>query len=519
MDPIRWVIAGRFSPAPSGELFRANGGEWVELLGRCGLIRARVPDRIGSAAFREVSLEVKSMRAFSVPSVIESTPELKALRAIADRPPASSVGALAEIERIAGRGRLWNACSAASTGATTTPSTVLDDVLEVARTQRTDAARAVDTFVAASRGVETARPARSDPALEKIRAAISECILATALDVLRSEPVATLEANWRGLRMLLERFRPQAGIRVDVLDVASDGVIAAVRDLPRSDEFDSPDAVFVVDEVGSIDLLRELSEDAEATSTPCIAAVSPAVLGAENTDELVRRTEQGGPIDPAWEELRASEASRWLCATLNDVILHAEQAGGTTQRVVAGSPAWAVATTLAESWSSKGSFAHILGRTGAISAPAVWTPPDRVRTTAIATETFVPIAGQRELARWGVLTLGSERDSDRVVLAAAPMASSASGAYPLPAQLLAGRIVRFAQWVREQLTPAMDDATVRAVFEQAASVFLFPGISPTVATLTAAVSGESAGRTVHIEAAAAPAQALVSLQMELSFQL
>jgi type VI secretion system protein ImpC len=518
MDVFRWVIAGRFSSAPSGELFRTSESEWVELLGRrCGAIHARVPDRIGSADFREVSLDVKSMRAFSVPGVIDSSPELKALRAMSDRPPPTRDQALAEIERIAGRGRLWDACSTAGRAATA-PSTVLDDVLQVARTHRKDAARAVDAFVAASRGAGTATPARSDPELEKVGAAVSECILATALDVLRSEAVAALEANWRGLRMLLERCGSEGGLRVDVLDVARDGIVAAARALPRSDEFDDPDALFAVDEIASLAVLRELSELASETTTPCIAAVSPRVLAAESTDELVHLTEQGGPIDPAWDELRASETSRWLCATLNGLILHAEQAGA-TQRIVSGSSAWAVATMLAASWKTQGSFAHVLGRRGAISGPAVWTPPGRVRSMAIPTESFLSIAPQKELARWGVLAVGSQRDSDRIVLGAAPMVSSARGAYPLPAQMLAGRIVRYARWVRNQVTPAMDAGTVSALYEQGAGVFLFPGLPPAAAMLKVVVSGDGPERKVHVKAAASPGHALVPFELELSLPL
>ena len=268
----------------------------------------------------------------------------------------------------------------------------------------------------------------------------------------------------------------------------------------------------------SIDVLRELAELADETSTPCIAAVFPRVLGGATVDELVHRTEQGGPVEASWQELRDSEASRWLCTTANRIILHAEKVG-VEERVVPGSSTWAVASMLAESWRTKGSLASILGRAGAISAPAVWTPPNRVRTAAIATERFVPIAAQKELARWGVLALGSERDSDRVILAAALMVSSAVGAYPLPARLLAGRVARFVQWVRNQVTPAMDEATVCAVYEQAASVFLFPGVSPAVAMLKAAVSDERGGRTLRIEATASPSQALVPVQIELSVRL
>lgn len=457
------------------------------------------------------------MRAFSVAGVIEANPDLKALHALAERLPSTTEQALAEVERIGGRGRLWEACSAPSRELAS-ESSLVDDLIEGARSQRTDAARAIDAFVTAARSASGARSIPSNPVLAKIRATISDCVLATSLDALRSEPIATLEASWRGLRMLVERCRPQAGLRLDVLDVAPADAVAAVRDLPRNRDFDDPDALFIIDEISTIDTLVELAAVAEETNTPCVAAVSPRLLGAETADELSQRAEQGGPLTPAWVELRDSDASRWLCAAINRVVLQAEETG-TTQRLVMGSPVWALATMLAASWNTQGSFAHVLGPAAAISAPAVWTPPARVRAVAIPIESFLPLSAQRDLARWGVLALGSERDSDRILLAAAPMVSSARGAYPLPAQLLAGRIVRYARWIREQVSPEMDASTVSALYEQGAGVFLFPGLSPAATMLKAAVSGEGAERTVHVTAAASPTHALVPLEMELSLKL
>jgi type VI secretion system protein ImpC len=73
--------------------------------------------------------------------------------------------------------------------------------------------------------------------------------------------------------------------------------------------------------------------------------------------------------------------------------------------------------------------------------------------------------------------LGSSRNSNSVVLAMTPTVRAAGDAVPLSAQALTGRVVRFAQWVRDQLPPGANSDTARSVFQEAAKVFLFPGMS------------------------------------------
>ncbi|MFY2560727.1 hypothetical protein ACN469_24195 [Corallococcus terminator] len=71
-------------------------------------------------------------------------------------------------------------------------------------------------------------------------------------------------------------------------------------------------------------------------------------------------------------------------------------------------------------------------------------PSGREKGLPIPTEVFLPIRALAKLEEKGVLGLGSGRNADTVLLAGAPTV-------PLPAQVLTGRIVRFATWVRDQL--------------------------------------------------------------------
>ena len=78
---------------------------------------------------------------------------------------------------------------------------------------------------------------------------------------------------------------------------------------------------------------------------------------------------------------------------------------------------------------------------------------------------------------------------------------------PLPAQILTGRVVRFALWVRAQIPAGAGDEEVAALFEQAAQALLFPG------------SGEDAAVGAALRAKVAPAQASGGREVRLAVSL
>jgi hypothetical protein len=294
------------------------------------------------------------------------------------------------------------------------------------------------------------------------------------------------------------------------------GVSDAVRARPPTENFEGDDALLVIEPVDSIETLAELAELGEEMLAPCIVAPSPVLLGASSLDDLAARAEATPPFPDDWVELRSRGSSRWLCAAVNPVALHAEGAGA-YRRTCFGSPVWAVAAMLSASHRAQGAFALAVGRPGALTAPATWTVPDGPQRGKVApTEAFFPIPAQTALAGRGVLALGSVVNSDRVVLASAPMVAAARDAAPLPAQLLTGRIVRFAQWARAQIDPGQSQEEVSTLLAQAASFILFPGMSG-AAAVGARVKGEGTARVLEFGARVNPSHALVPL--EIAFEL
>jgi hypothetical protein len=159
-----------------------------------------------------------------------------------------------------------------------------------------------------------------------------------------------------------------------------------------------------------------------------------------------------------------------------------------------------VAAALASSFRQTGTFGFIIGPNHALRAPEMWTiASGREAGTTSPVERFISLTMQRQLAGFGVIALGSAKNSDRIVLSAAPTLRRSHDAVPLPAQLLTGRIVRFAQWCREQISHDTPADQVPALFQSAAEVLLFPA-SRGAATLSARLSDTPGAREVIVHA-------------------
>ena len=87
------------------------------------------------------------------------------------------------------------------------------------------------------------------------------------------------------------------------------------------------------------------------------------------------------------------------------------------------------------------------------------------------------------------------------ILSSMPTARKADDVVPLSAQVLTGRVVRFARWVLAQLPPGAEEPEVKLMFEQAAAVFLFP-TAQEAARLEAQVVTQGAQRSVVLSVSA-----------------
>jgi hypothetical protein len=533
---VRWLVAGAFSPAPSGRRFHLTPESFGSELARAATgLRVTLPDRLGAGDSRTVELSFDRLRAFGLADLITTVPELRDLRALREAlqgsDPLRPLGpeeAASRVAAITGPGRLPDAVAEALRAAAPplpeapppAPATSGDELVE-ALLQRAEsgssaaASRAVDAFLRAiNPRAPASAPAAPPPAASRgtARDVLEEALLLTAKDLLAAEPVARLESAWRGLRWLLDQCPKSSGLAVEVLDVDRAGLLEGLQGALAAEPFDRPDAVFVVDASDDVGLLGRLAALGERAQVPVVAAVPASLLGLPPGELSLGLEEARDTVSEAWTELRQDESARWLCAVLNRAVV-ASEGRGVARRVSFTSPALAVAAMLSASFRDTGAFARIMGQPGGLRAPATWElPSGRDTGLSIPTEVFLPIRAQSRLEERGILGLGSGRNADAVLLAAAPTVYGGGYSVPLPAQLLTGRIVRFATWVRDQLPAGSGGDEVSAIFSQAAEVFLFRGATENGQLRAEVVSTEN-GRGVQVSATVRPEHAGTRFQL------
>jgi len=541
---VRWWVAGAFTPSPSGRKFLLTSDSFASELAKAASgLRATVPDRLGGAEHRTFELSFDKLRAFNVMELLSAVPELKKLQALTEgfmkadpsRPVTPEEGA-ARVAEVVGAGRLSAAVAAALGGkpepvAPPAPSTpaassssggdLVGELLASAEASSpTATAKAgLDAFIKAA-APKAAGPARMNPdARRAVRDAIELAVINTAKDLLAAEPVARLEAAWRGLKLLLEQCPSSAGFALTVVDVEPAKVPEAMEQAVNAEPFERPDVCFVADATDDVAQLRRLSSVSEEAQVPVVVAVTPALLGTTLAELPIALEDAKLGTEGDWADLRKDDATRWLCPVLNRVVAASEKRGA-LNRASFTSPVFAVAAMLSASFQATSGFARITGQAGALRAPGTWEPSSgKDAGSAYPTEAFISIRAQTRLSELGILGVGSGRNTDMVLLSVAPMACSNPHVMPLPAQILTGRIVRFALWVRDQLPAGSSAQDMSTLFSQAAEVFLFGG-SPELGKLEAQlVPGEGGAQLIKVAAAVKPEQAGTRFQLEFSLPL
>lgn len=525
---VTWLVAGQFGLGARGKTLTLTRADFNEALEALGLeVCATIPDRIGTGETRTVMLKVASLKELSLKHVVSAVPDLAALAAKAEQVAKLKDPSMADLEAILGPGKLLDSLRAVvepeppkvggEAGAVTGD---VDAIFDKAAVQEKSAKAAIDMFV---RAASASKP-KVKPAARRLRDIVEQAVYSAASDVLRAPEVVAIESAWRGLRFFVSECPKDAAMRVLVLETDPEHVVEDLAARERGEEIDEPDCVFVAHDFDSTEKLAELAEFAEQELIPVVAGVSPAAFGADHPQALPdafeslerARNEQVPAWAAAWDELRMKESTRWLCAVANRVVLHAEGAGE-AKRAVFASGVWAVASMLAASYRATGGFARIFGKNGSLRAPAshiLGAGPHK--DTAAPTEAFYAINACEILAKNGLLAVGSARNSDALALVKAPMVRAATDAVPLPAQILTGRVVRFATWVKAQLPEGCDSKTANEIFMSAASVFLFPGQEEAahVRAATTNIQGEA-----HVVVRAAANPKIASVPFEIAFPL
>jgi len=528
---VHLLIAGHFGLFGEGRR-RIDTPAFTSALGAGrAAIAVSVKDQLGSDGTRTFSVTPTKLRDLTLGGVTDCVPELKSLAALRDalahadveqRPdPAEIPG---KIEALFGKGGLLDAvrahvpgsAPAAAPAAPQSGGSLLDSLLDAPATSSQATAKgAVSSMIDAMRGSPTvsAEIAKQQRAIHRL---IDDRLALTAADVLRAPALVALESAWRGLKMVLDERTDDSGVAIDVLELKDGDAAAQLEAAIPEDPLERPDLMVVADAIGTLATITAVGDLAEGLSAPAIIEIDLAGVGADDASQLALRWEEG-PVPADWLAARDDRLARWVFVTANPVVSVAEGVGA-AKRLVTSSSALSLAAMLIRSYRLTGAFARIgSGWRG----PAVHVPATgAAQGSAVPTVAFVNSKSQSVLLKHGIVALGSARGADEVRLPTVLSFSSHPDAVPLPAQILTGRIVRFAQWIRDQLPPDADDATATKMFEDAAGVLVFPGLNE-MAKISGKIVRDDAeiGPALVVTAHASPEVAGVRLQLAFGLSL
>jgi hypothetical protein len=514
---VHWLLLGSLSSAPNGRRFILDFDGFAEAV-RAADLRAKVEIGAALGASRSMVVEIafEQLKQYAMKHVLASVPLLETLRKLAEdlggpsaRRP-SDDATVAKVIELIGDGPLAAelrrtftnedlkdepaaepAPEPAAAKAGDPETALVGELLERHETRQADTKRAVDSFITAVLAARGRKPAGGEPpkpSNRRARELIETAVFGAVTAILEDPAVTQPEALWRGLQLVAKqaprRSSGHGSMLVEVVDVAPDGIEAAMRECLDDEPMNRPDAYVCFDPIEAPERLAALASTAEDMHAPIIVGVGPSLFGVDDAEQIMQVLRDAKPdataaMPEGWAELRADEVSRWLSVTINDVVVVAEGAG-TSRRTVLGSSVFAVVAMLAASYRETGGFARILGKDGSVKAPGLREiAKGREAGTAIPTAAFLSIRAQSELAELGIIGLGSGRNSDLVALSNVPTVRGSKDAVPLPAQILTGRLVRFARWVCDQVPAGQTREQVVNLFKEAATVFLFPGLNST----------------------------------------
>lgn len=525
LPSLRWLLAAPLTAQPTGRVVPL-----ADALDQLALTQViDLGPAIGADGPRPTGVQFAKLRSFTRAGVIAGTPLLNNLNALADRIAASTripapTDVLSAVAKVVGVGPLHAevaAIYAPKPAPAPSPEPILDashapaagalvdelltrapaPATPVAATDRS--AAILDAIVRPSEP----RPSTSDAdntraARERIAAAA-----ARAADLALADPaVRTREALWRDLKLVHEQCANRPGFSASVLDADATIVARYLAQLADDDPMARPDVVFLAG-VADPETLPVLAEQAADAMVPVVVSLTPDSLGHPDLAALAAL--EPAQVPEVWTDVRADDNTRWLAAVINPV-LHVRDPA----RAIHGDPAFTLAAMIAASHRDTGGLAS-LARAGAFKAPLIADAPATGGDPPPPTEQLALLKTQGRLAALGLVALGSPRTGESIVVAACPMVHAAEDTGSLPAQILTGRIVRFALWVRAQIPPGAPAAAVQRLFSEAASVSLLPDLTRDEAAMTAVV--DVANRQVQITARVHPA--IAGAPLEIHFPL
>lgn len=348
----------------------------------------------------------------------------------------------------------------ASTGtATLEEASMLDQILQETKLRPTDegydvARRGVAAFIS-----ELMKPARADEkvnsaAVDQMIAAIDQKLSAQLDVIFHSEGFQEMESAWRGLKFLVDRTDFRQNIKVEMLSVAKDELLADFDDSPEvvrsglyKHVYTAEYGQFGGQPIGAvitnydfgpgaqdIKLLQYLASVGAMSHAPVIGAASTQMFGVDSFEEVPNLKDLQsifeGPKYAKWNSFRQSEDARYVGLTAPRFLLrlpygqdsnpvkafnYTEASSGSTANYLWGNTAFAFATRLTDSFANYRWCPNIIGPQsgGAVENLPLHTFESMGQLQSkIPTETLVSDRREYELAEQGFIALTMRKGTD-----------------------------------------------------------------------------------------------------------
>jgi type VI secretion system protein ImpC len=348
----------------------------------------------------------------------------------------------------------------AETGAATeTTTSLLDDILSETKLDKNDG-----SYDVARQGVrqlitELLKPGHAEERVDKslVDAMIAEIDrkISKQLDqVMHHEQVQKLESAWRGLKFVVDKTDFRENIKVEVLNVSKDDLLADFNDAPELTKSGLYKTVYTAEygqfggkpygaifanyELGpgaqDVELLRKVAAVSAMSHAPFFAGAGPQffglkdVLALPNMKDLQSLFE--GPQYTKWRGFRESEDSRYVGLVLPRFLLrlpygpstvpvkqfnYEESVAAGHNEYLWGNCTYALATRIADSFAKFRWCPNIIGPQagGTVdNLPLHLYQAMGEQQTKIPTEVLISERREYELSEQGFIALTYRKDSD-----------------------------------------------------------------------------------------------------------
>jgi type VI secretion system protein ImpC len=349
--------------------------------------------------------------------------------------------------------------AAAAEGETTEAPTLLDDIVNATKIKPKD-----EGYSLTKEGVKALIPKLFEPGrkVDKVSNAVIDDMIAEIdktlslqVDaVLHDSEFQKLESAWRSVKYLVDKTDFRENIKLEVLNVSKDDLLADFEDSPeivKSGLY----RTFYTAEYGQfggkpygnivanyefspkpqdVALMQHIASVSAMSHAPFVAAAGPEFFGLENFDGLPKlkdlETIFEGPQYTKWRSFRESEDSRYVGLALPRFLLrlpygpdtqpvkafnYEETVSGSHENYLWGNSAFAFASRLTDSFAKYRWCTNIIGPMG---GGAVEDLPVHLFEsmgeiqTKIPTEVLVSDRREYELAEQGFMPLAMRKGSD-----------------------------------------------------------------------------------------------------------